>query len=107
MAKATQEKTVTFYDAKAFGDWLSKLDVKAVATINARLQRLRQGNVGNSEFVGDGVFELKLNIGPGYRLYYANVDDVIIVILHSGTKRRQRADIMKAKLIWLEMQDEV
>jgi len=36
--------------------------------------------VGNSEFVGDGVFELKLNIGPGYRLYFANVDDVIIVI---------------------------
>jgi len=41
MAKATQEKTVTFYDAKTFGDWLSKLDVKAVAAINARLQRLR------------------------------------------------------------------
>ena len=107
MAKATHEKTVTFYDAKAFGDWLLKLDVKAVTAINTRLQRLRQGNVGKSASIGEGVFELKLNIGPGYRLYYANADDVIIVILHSGTKRRQRADIEKAKLIWLEMRNEI
>lgn len=108
MAKATQPKTVTFYDADAFYAWLSALrDNKAAKLINNRLRHLAEGNEGDCASVGDGVFELRLHIGPGLRVYFAKSGNTIIIVLHGGTKRRQTADIEKAKKIWQEIRNEI
>jgi putative addiction module killer protein len=50
---------------------------------------------------------MRIHLSPGYRIYFARAGDVVIIILHSGTKRRQMADIKQAKQIWLEIRDEV
>lgn len=108
MAKATQEKTVTFYDADAFNVWLSALrDIKATKLINNRLRHLAEGNEGDCASVGGGVFELRLHIGSGLRVYFARSGNTIIIVLHGGTKRRQMVDIEKAKQIWREIRNEV
>ena len=74
--------------------WLSSLcDTKAKAIIRLRLDRLRLGNFGNCKSVGDGVFELKIDYGPGYRVYYTIRDRMLIVLLAGGDKRTQEADI--------------
>lgn len=65
--------------------------------INARITRLMLGNPGNSESVGDGVLELKIDFGPGWRVYYIKVGNQIIVLLGGGTKKNQQADIDAAK----------
>ena len=91
---ATQEKTVTFYDA----DPSALRDTKATKLINNRLRHLAEGNEGDCTSVGDGVFELRLHIGPGLRVYFARSGNTIIIVLHGGTKRRQTADIEKANM---------
>lgn len=107
MAKATTEKTVRFFDKTSFDDWLSDLnDVVVVKAITNRVRRVEEGNLGDYASVGDGVFELRLHIGPGYRVYFANEASEIIIILHSGSKKRQQADIGKAKEIWQEIKNE-
>lgn len=107
-AKATTPKTVTFYDYEAFINWLTSLaDAQAVSTINRRVERLKAGNMGDTRFVGDGVWELRIHLGPGYRVYFANDGDVVVIILHASTKRRQSANIKMAQGIWQEMQNEI
>ena len=108
MAKATQPKTVTFYDADAFSTWLDNLkDARTSVAINRRLWQLEQGNEGDCKPIGGGVFELRLHIGPGVRIYFARSGNTIIIVLHSGTKRKQNADIERAQRIWQEIRDEV
>lgn len=65
--------------------------------INARITRLLFGNPGNSEPVGEGVLELKIDYGPGWRVYYMKVGNQIIVLLGGGSKKRQQDDIDAAK----------
>jgi putative addiction module killer protein len=65
--------------------------------INARIARLLMGNFGNSEPVGEGVAELKIDFGPGWRVYYIKFGDQIIVILGGGSKKHQQNDIDAAK----------
>lgn len=65
--------------------------------INARIARLSMGNFGNSEPVGEGVAELKIDFGPGWRVYYIKFGDQIIVLLGGGSKKNQQADIDTAK----------
>ena len=68
-----------------FGDWLSSLrDIQARAIIQKRLNRVRLGNVGDSRSVGGGVYELKINFGPGYRVYFGNDGEKIILLLCGG-----------------------
>ncbi len=83
---------------EAFDKWLKKLrDRKAVLAIAARLDRARLGNFGNVEPVGEGVSEMRIFIGPGYRLYYTIRDGKIILMLCGGDKSTQKKDIEKAK----------
>jgi len=78
-------------------DWLASLnDVKGRAKIRARINRIRSGNPGNFRMVEPGVLEMKLDFGPGYRVYYAKVGDKIILLLCGGDKTTQNADIKKA-----------
>jgi putative addiction module killer protein len=87
-------------------DWLNGLrDRKARAAINARIGRLRLGLVGNAREVGEGVHELKVDVGQGYRIYFGNVSNVVVLLLCGGDKRTQKADIKRAKEFWLDYQE--
>jgi putative addiction module killer protein len=63
---------------------------------------LKRGNVSNVAGVGESVFELKLDCGPGYRLYFGRDGDRIVILLLGGTKKRQNRDIATAKSFWLD-----
>ncbi|MDA8108503.1 MAG: type II toxin-antitoxin system RelE/ParE family toxin [Betaproteobacteria bacterium] len=79
-------------------DWLLGLrDVQAVSRIEARLARLAQGNFGDTEPVGEGVLELRIDWGPGYRVYFARLGQVVVLLLRGGDKRTQDKDIERAK----------
>ena len=79
---------------KLFGQWLEGLaDWRAQARISARLIRLHNGNFGDCKPVGEGVWELRIDTGPGYRVYYARAGERLILLLVGGDKRRQQADI--------------
>ena len=81
-----------------FADWLRKLkDEAARARINVRLRRLSLGNAGDARSVGAGVSELRIDYGPGYRVYFARRGDILVILLCGGDKRTQEADIAKAK----------
>ncbi|HNY02998.1 MAG TPA: type II toxin-antitoxin system RelE/ParE family toxin [Bacteroidales bacterium] len=78
-------------------DWLDGLnDAKGRAKIRARINRFRAGNPGKFRMVGPGIMELKIDFGPGYRIYYAKVGDKIILLLCGGDKSSQSADIKTA-----------
>jgi len=79
------------------GDWLTSLaDLKARARIAARLDRLSLGNFGDCKALRDGVSELRIDWGPGYRVYYGMVGKTCVLLLCGGDKRRQSSDIKRA-----------
>ena len=81
-----------------FAEWLEGLaDRQARARIQARLARVAAGNFGDVEPVGQGVSELRIDWGPGYRVYFARVGNVIVLLLCGGDKRAQQRDIKRAK----------
>jgi putative addiction module killer protein len=80
-----------------FQAWLDHLaDAAAVARIIARLDRVQNGNFGDCKPVGNGVWELRIDYGPGYRVYYTMVGYRVILLLCGGDKRRQSAEIRRA-----------
>lgn len=86
-----------------FREWLRRLkDVQARAIIRVRLNRLRLGNFGDAKSVGDGVFELRIPYGPGYRVYFGRIDNIIVILLCGGEKGTQKKDIAKAKKLWVD-----
>ena len=79
------------------GDWLASLaDLQARARIAARLDRLSLGNFGDCKALRDGISELRIDWGPGYRVYYAMVGKTCVLLLSGGDKRRQSSDIKRA-----------
>ena len=77
--------------------WLDNLhDVKARVRILVRIERLAAGNPGDVKPVGEGVSELRINYGPGYRVYYKNVGKELVILLAGGIKRTQTCDIKTA-----------
>jgi putative addiction module killer protein len=83
-----------------FGMWFSQLNADAAARITTALYRMEQGNLSNTKSVGKGVFEYKLKFGPGYRIYFGQDGNVLVILLHGGTKRRQNLDINFAHELW-------
>ena len=83
-----------------FRDWLTTLDVKVRARVQARVMRFEQGNLGDRKSVGDGVWEARLMFGAGYRIYYALEGTTIVLLLQGGRKDSQSQDIRKAKQYW-------
>ena len=78
--------------------WFNRLRDNLVKTrIAVRIRRMQLGNVGDAKPVGDGVFELRFDFGPGYRVYYTERDGEIVVLLAGGDKSTQKQDIEKAK----------
>lgn len=81
-----------------FAKWLSGLrDRQGRAKILARIDRLEEGNPGKTRSVGAGVVEMKIDFGPGYRVYFVQRGDVVIVLLCGGDKSTQDKDIQRAK----------
>ena len=83
-----------------FHKWFANQDGAVKARISGYLTRMEDGNFGDSKSVGDGVQELRIHFGAGYRVYYARDGDTIIILLGGGSKRRQSADIEAAKARW-------
>lgn len=95
----------TISRSEKFASWLSRLSKKdrTTAAIVARhVERLRTG-LGDIEAVGEGVSELRIHVGPGYRIYFGELGDVLIVVLAGGTKRRQQVDIDEAKSMFNDL----
>ncbi|SHM09971.1 type II toxin-antitoxin system RelE/ParE family toxin [Vreelandella subglaciescola] len=83
-----------------FQAWLDTTKIKdrrAVMRVLTRLNRLAAGNAGDVKAVGDGVLELRIDYGPGYRVYYAKVGRRLVMLLIGGTKKRQQNDIEQAQ----------
>jgi putative addiction module killer protein len=80
--------------------WLESIDREARRRVNIALARLEDGNTGNLKSVGEGVHEIRLTHGPGYRVYLGRDGNRLVVLLHGGTKKRQSDDIARAKELW-------
>jgi putative addiction module killer protein len=88
-----------------FVAWLDGLrDRRARAKIKKRLDWFQLGNLGDVKPVGEGVSELRVDYGPGYRIYFAQAGTTIVVLLCGGDKSSQRKDILKAKQYWIDFQ---
>ena len=78
-------------------DWLKELDYSVYERIISRLARIANGNLGDYKKLSDDLFELRFNFGSGYRVYFAQVGDIIVLLLNAGDKKSQSKDIEKAK----------
>ena len=86
-----------------FRKWLEGLkDRQARAKVRVRLNRIRLGNFGDSKSVGNGVYELRIPYGPGYRVYFGRKGNKVIILLFGGDKKTQRKDIALAKKYWAD-----
>lgn len=86
--------------------WYAKLkDIAAKVRIAARLKYATQGNFGDYKSVGHSVMEMRIHIGPGYRIYYAQSGKTLYVLLIGGIKRTQDADIKEAQDLWEKLQE--
>jgi putative addiction module killer protein len=87
-----------------FDEWLSSLaDQKALAKIVSRIERLGLGNPGDVKPVGEGISEMRVPYGPGYRVYFKQTDKTIVLLLCGGDKSTQQKDIKRAKEIAAEL----
>jgi len=102
---------ITTYTTKTgktpFLAWQNALDVKARAIVRTRLARVSWGNFGDCKLLknGEGVWELRIDFGPGYRIYFGKKGATVVVLLVGGDKGSQERDIAKAKKYWLECKE--
>lgn len=90
---------------RPFTEWLNAVSDRTTrAVIRARLDRLEQGNFGKCEPVGNGVFELKIYYGPGYRVYFGKIGEDVVLLLCGGDKGSQKSDIQKATVYFKDYQ---
>jgi putative addiction module killer protein len=85
-----------------YRDWLVKLDASTRARVITAVLRMEHGNFSAAKTVGSGVSELRLDFGPGYRVYFAKDGERLVILLAGGTKKRQQADIDTAHTLWAE-----
>ena len=83
-----------------FARWFQDLDPIAAAKVATALYRLEQGNFSRVEGVGGGVYECKIDFGPGYRVYFGKDGECLVILVGGGTKKRQSADISAALAHW-------
>jgi putative addiction module killer protein len=88
-----------------FDRWFDKLDADTQARIAIALDRLERGNDSAAKGVGGGVQKLRLDFGPGYRIYFGRDGVRVVILLGGGTKRRQQADIARALALWREYKE--
>jgi putative addiction module killer protein len=83
-----------------FAEWFNSLDAVTAARVDKYIRRLEAGNFASAKPLREGVFELRLDFGPGYRVYFGRDGKTIIILLGGGSKRRQSADIATAIQRW-------
>lgn len=89
-------------DSSPFAVWFRSLDATAAAKVTTALRRLELGNFSNVKGVGAGVFEYRIDFGPGYRVYFGKDGDTVVILLAGGTKKRQDRDIADAQERWAD-----
>src|ERR1700720_4116554 len=87
---------------KRFAKWFEGLDASAAAKVTIALTRMEQGNLSNAKGVGAGVYEYKIDFGPGYRIYFGHDGVDLVILLAGGTKRRQQRDVDTAQARWAD-----
>ena len=85
-----------------FAKWREKLDATTRARVTVAVLRLEAGNFSAAKGVGAGIFELRLDFGPGYRVYFGKDGEQLVILLGGGTKKRQQGDIEAARARWQE-----
>lgn len=84
-----------------FARWFEDLNAEAAAKVTTALYRLAQGNFSNVKGVGGGVFEYRIDFGPGYRIYFGKDGDTVVILLGGSTKKRQQLAIAAAVDAWI------
>ena len=105
-----QPRTLQYYRTPTgrapFNEWLKGIPDRTTRNrIEARLDYLKAGNFGDCEAIGDGIFELRLHFGAGYRIYFGQVGNTVVLLLCGGDKSRQHRDIQRAKTYWKEYKE--
>ncbi|HAT1722196.1 TPA: type II toxin-antitoxin system RelE/ParE family toxin [Legionella pneumophila] len=85
-----------------FAKWFDKLNAIAAAKVSTALYRMELGNYSNVKSLGDGVFEYKIDFGPGYRIYFGQDGEELVILVGGGSKKQQDKDIKIAKNYWQE-----
>ena len=103
----TQERQLEYYETEdgkqPFRDWLFSLRDRTTRNkIDARIRRIESGNFGYCDPVGEGVMELKIDFGPGYRVYFGQVGNKLVILLNGGDKKAQQKDINTARKYWAD-----
>jgi len=86
--------------SQPFVDWFTTLDAAAAARVTIALTRMECGNFSNTKGVRLGVYEYKIDFGPGYRIYFGKDGDRLVILLGGGSKKRQQQDIAHAQKLW-------
>jgi putative addiction module killer protein len=94
------EEFVTEQDSSPFRHWFDTLDHQAAARVAIAIDRLSEGNTSNAKALGEGVSELRIDRGPGYRIYFGWDGKLLVILLGGGTKKRQQDDIRSALRHW-------
>lgn len=85
-----------------FRRWFDGLEPRAAAKVTIALARIELGNLSNTKGIGGGVFEFRIDFGPGYRVYFGRDGDTLVILLGGGTKQRQQKDIATAQVRWVD-----
>ena len=97
----------TIHETTRFSAWFDKLrDVRGRARIAARIDSAKAGNFGDYQVLGAGISELRIDVGPGYRVYYAQEGSNMYLLIAGGDKSTQNRDIRKAKELWQMIKEE-
>lgn len=88
-----------------FAKWFDGLDATAAAKVTTAVRRMELGNFSNVKGVGTGIFEYRIDFGPGYRVYFGKDGDTLVILLGGGTKKRQDRDIATAQERWKDYKD--
>jgi putative addiction module killer protein len=93
-------------DNNPFTRWFDGLNAQAALKVTAYMTRLENGNFSASKGIGGGVYECRIDWGPGYRVYFGRDGETLIILLGGGAKKRQQADIDRAKARWQQYKKE-
>ncbi len=100
MGEAELQEYIAANGQSPFARWFDALDAAAATKVTAYITRVKNGNFSRVEGVGAGVFECRIDFGPGYRVYFGKDGEKLIILLGGGTKKRQQQDIQTAKVFW-------
>lgn len=97
----------TFHETTHYSEWFEKLrDIRGRARIAARVESAKAGNFGDYKVLDDGICEMRVDFGPGYRVYYAQEGLHVYLLIIGGDKSTQKRDIAKAKELWRAIKEE-